>query len=461
MKSFQNCIYILFIILIFNSCEGLEVVPDGDVSLNQLLQKPQDAENALQGIYVTLQDQYYYGGYYVLAADALGGDAKAGGYNNSSLNELSETAVTTHNNITEHVWSCIYKTIASTNYLIEGIPKIKDPAFIFQRKSVIEGQARAIRAMSHFDCLRYFGEHWDTLSNNGIPIMDRIKPFTEVTPRQSVKANYDFIISELEASIKLMSSNDKKVQYMTQLGAKALLARVNLYKKDFERAEYYATQVIDSKQFKLISKENYSTAFSTRQTTESIFELSFSKENKSAFNELTFFSPGASRTDVNFLSAESLKNFWKEREGDVRSLFLTYDTKLNNESLLPDGRALKYRGEINQDNPSYIIRFSEMYLIRAEASIPKKGIEDLNYLRATRGLPKISTVFGVSLTEFEKALVNERRAELFFEGHRYFDLARWGKINAILNVPDFRACLPIPEREIKVSKNILTQNPGY
>jgi starch-binding outer membrane protein, SusD/RagB family len=461
MKSFQNFTYILLILLIFNSCEGLDIVPEGDISLDQLFQKPQDAENALQGVYVTLQDQYYYGGYYVLAADALGGDAKTGGYNNSALKELSETAVSPQNNITEHIWLCIYKTITSTNYLIEGMNKIKDPAFLFQRKNVIEGQARAIRAMAHFDCLRYFGEHWDTLSINGIPIIDRIKPFTEVTPRQNVKANYDFIISELEASIKLMSPTDKKAQYMTQLGAKALLARVNLYKKDFEKAEYYATQVIDSKQFKLIAKENYPSVFSTRQTTESIFELSFSKENKSAFNELTFFSVGASRTDVNFLSAETLKNFWKEREGDVRSSLLTYDAKMNNESLLPDGRTLKYRGEVNQDNPSYIIRFSEMFLIRAEASVPKKGIEDLNYLRATRGLPKISTVFGVSSIDFEKNLVNERRAELFFEGHRYFDLARWGKINDVLNVPNFRACLPIPEREIKVSKNILTQNPGY
>jgi starch-binding outer membrane protein, SusD/RagB family len=461
MKLIQNSIFIVLIALLFNSCEGLEIEPEGDISLNQLFQKPQDAENALLGVYVTLQDQYYYGGYYVLAADALGGDAKTGGYNNSALKELSETAVTPQNNITEHIWSCNYKTITSTNYLIEGISKIKDPAFIFQRKNVIEGQARAIRAMAHFDCLRYFGEHWDTLSNYGIPIMDRIKPFTEVTPRQSVKSNYDFIISELEASIKLMSPNDKKVQYMTQLGAKALLARVNLYKKDFERAEYYATQVIESKQYKLISKENYPSVFSTRQSTESIFELSFSKENKSAFNELTFFSLGASRTDINFLSAESLKAFWKEREGDVRSLLLTYDTQINNESLLPDGRALKYRGEVNQDNPSYIIRFSEMYLIRAEASVPKKGMEDLNYLRATRGLPKISTVFGISLIDFEKTLVNERRAEFFFEGHRYFDLARWGKINTVLNISDFRACLPIPEREIKVSKNILFQNPGY
>jgi starch-binding outer membrane protein, SusD/RagB family len=461
MKTIQNSVYFFLVILIFSSCEGLDIVPEGDASLNQLYQKPQDAENALLGVYVTLQDKSYYGGYFVLAADALGGDAKTGGYNNTALDELSSNTVTPENIITEQMWSCIYKTIASTNYLIEGLPKIKDAAFQFQRGKSIEGQARALRAMAHFDCLRYFGEHWDTLSQNGIPIMDRIKPFSEATPRQSVKTNYKFIISELETAINLMNPNDKKVQYMTALGAKALLARVNLYKKNYDQADYYATQVIDSKQFKLLTKDKYPSVFSSHQTSESIFELAFSKDNSSFFNALTFFSEKAARADVNFLTGENLKDFWRDREGDVRAQLLTYDTQMNNETILPDGRALKYRGEVNQDNPAYIIRFAEMYLIRAESNTPKKGIEDLNYLRATRGLSKISTVFGVSTIDFEKAIENERRAEFYFEGHRYFDLARWGKINSVLSVPNFRACLPIPARDIKVSKNILTQNPGY
>jgi starch-binding outer membrane protein, SusD/RagB family len=461
MKIIKSSIYILIVLLTFNSCEGLDVLPDVDTSLNQLYQKPQDAEDALLGVYVTLQDKNYYGGYFVLSADALGGNAKTGGYNISALDELSAFSVTPENIITGKLWSSIYKTIASTNYLIEGLPKIKDAAFQFQRSKHIEGQAIALRALAHFDCLRYFGEHWDTLSKNGIPIMNEIKPFNEVIPRHTVKTNYDFIISELEKAIPLMNQNDKKGQYMTQLGAKALLARVNLYKKDFDKAEYYATQVIESKQFKLLPKDKYASIFSTRQTSESIFELAFTKENTSYLNALSFVNEKATRSDINFLSGENLNDFWKDRIGDVRNQLLTFDSQMNDESILPDGRALKYRDEVNQDNPAYVIRFAEMYLIRAEASTPKKGIEDLNYLRATRGLSKISTVFGVSNFDFEKALEDERRAELYFEGHRFFDLARWGKIKSTLNVPDFHACLPIPAREIKVSKNILTQNFGY
>ena len=460
MKNILHSCCIFLAILIFASCEGLDIAPDGDISLDQSFTKPQDAENALLGIYVTLQHKSYYGGFYVLSADALGGDAKTGGYNNPALDELSAMNVSPDNVITDQMWSNIYKTIASTNYVIEGIYKIKEFEFL-PRRNVIEGQARAIRAMAHFDCLRYFGEHWDTLSTNGIPIMNKIKPFDEISPRQSVKANYDFIISELETAVKMMNPNEKKTQYMTYWGAKALLARVNLYKKNYEKAEYYATQVIDSKQFKLLSKENYPSVFTSRQTSESIFELVFSKESISSFNALTYATEKAIRPDIAFMAPESLKLFWLGRESDVRANLLTFDPQKNDETILPDGRVLKYKGEVNQDNSAYIMRLSEMYLIRAEATTPKKGIEDLNYLRATRGLSKISTVFGISNIDFDETLVAERRAELYFEGHRFFDLARWGHINTVLGVPKFRACLPIPQREIQVSKNVLTQNSGY
>jgi starch-binding outer membrane protein, SusD/RagB family len=460
MKNIQHSFYLFLIILLFTSCKGLDIVPEGDISLEQHFAKPQDAENALLGIYVTLQDKNYYGGFYVLAADALGGEAKTGGYNNPALDELGAMSVSPENVITDQMWSSIYKTITSTNYLIEGIYKIKEFAFL-PRRNVIEGQARAIRAMAHFDCLRYFGEHWDTLSTNGIPIINKIKPFDEITPRQTVSACYDFIISELETAAKMMNPNEKKTQYMTYWAAKALLARVNLYKKNYEKAEYYATQVIEGKQFQLLSKENYPSVFKTRQTSESIFELAFSKDYTSSLNALTFASEKAIRPDIGFMAAESLKLFWLGRESDVRATLLTFDPQKNDETILPDGRALKYRGEVNQDNSAYIIRLSEMYLIRAEATTPKKGIEDLNYLRAIRGLSKISTVFGISNVDFDETLVAERRAELYFEGHRFFDLARWGQINMVLSVPEFRGCLPIPQKEINVSKNIIFQNKGY
>jgi hypothetical protein len=57
--------------------------------------------------------------------------------------------------------------------------------------------------------------------------------------------------------------------------------------------------------------------------------------------------------------------------------------------------------------------------------------------------------------------LDERRAELNFEGHRYFDLARTGKIKTVLSIDDFRGILPIPAREIAANQGSMKQNPGY
>jgi hypothetical protein len=75
-----------------------------------------------------------------------------------------------------------------------------------------------------------------------------------------------------------------------------------------------------------------------------------------------------------------------------------------------------------------------------------------------------------SQADFTSALLDERRAELNFEGHRMFDLARNGQfatqVGAIKNstdytISDFNAIFPIPKQERIATKGALTQNPGY
>jgi hypothetical protein len=58
-------------------------------------------------------------------------------------------------------------------------------------------------------------------------------------------------------------------------------------------------------------------------------------------------------------------------------------------------------------------------------------------------------------------VLDERRAEFNFEGHRYFDLARTGQIGTVLGIDDFRGILPIPSNEIATGQGRMVQNPGY
>ncbi|WP_240409109.1 RagB/SusD family nutrient uptake outer membrane protein [Flavobacterium psychrotrophum] len=109
-----------------------------------------------------------------------------------------------------------------------------------------------------------------------------------------------------------------------------------------------------------------------------------------------------------------------------------------------------------------------MYLIRAEARLRAGdligGKEDLDIIRAKAGLPPTTAITQEGLLA---AVLNERRAELFTEfGHRFFDLRRFGQLDAVLapakngwTAND--ALFPLPDAELNLNPNLLPQNTGY
>ena len=77
----------------------------------------------------------------------------------------------------------------------------------------------------------------------------------------------------------------------------------------------------------------------------------------------------------------------------------------------------------------HVIRLADVYLMRAEAlaeinNNPSLANADLNKLRSRVGMANITTAS--NMTDFRKALLRERGAELSMEGHRFFDLTRLG-----------------------------------
>jgi hypothetical protein len=162
-----------------------------------------------------------------------------------------------------------------------------------------------------------------------------------------------------------------------------------------------------------------------------------------------------------FIGDVALGDFFATRENDSRSALANFNPD-DNPGMTPDGRTEKYRGEATKDNPAYILRLAEMYLIRAEANgLGGTGLDDLNALRAARGM---ASAAAATDEEFMTALMDERRAELNFEGHRYFDLSRSGRFVADLGIDpseDYKRALPIPIQEITATGNVIQQNPGY
>ncbi len=411
--------------------------------------------NARVGMYSTLQDKNYYGGSFPLISECYTDNGTTGGYDVIDLNEIAYRAVTPTNLYVQNIYIAIYNTIYTANKIINNIDKV--PNVPDDQKSNILGEALFVRALGNFDLLRLYGEHWDRTSDFGIVILTTTDSILASVPRSSVEASYQQIFADINQSIALLNTFNGN-QYISPAAANALLARVSLYYKDYPGAIAAAGSVIDDNNFSLFPTGEVTKIYTDRQTPESIFELSFDLQNQSAYNILTYSRIDALRSDVNFIASQNLNDFFQGRPGDTRGVLV--DTINEDASIQPDGRTQKYRGETTKDNSGFILRLAEMYLIRAEAAGRSAGLADLNLVRTNRGLNALTAGDVPDDQSYLNAILDERRAELNFEGARLYDLARTGQVEAVLG-SGVQPIMPIPQREISATNSAVAQNPGY
>ncbi|CAN5797325.1 RagB/SusD family nutrient uptake outer membrane protein [soil metagenome] len=435
----------------------LDVVSPNAVEDQNVFTSVSGVRNARIGMYSTLQNKNYYGGYFPLLAECYADNGSTGGYDVIDLNDIAYRTVSTSNLYAQNIYTAIYNSIYTANKIISNLNSKSIPGLEDEEKNNIIGEALFVRAMGHFDLLRLYGEHWDKTSKYGISLATSTDEPKVAIARSSVDDSYKQIIADLQlagSSLNVYTGN----QYISTAASNALLARVYLYYGDMAKAAALATEVIDDGNFALFGADDFTKIYTERLTAESVLELKFDQQNPSAYNTATYVRADALRSDVFFLSSESLNDFFSSRPDDRRSALVDYvDVDL---SISPDGRTEKYRGETTKDNSCYMIRLAEMYLIRAEAKGRTNGLADLNIIRVSRGMKALKLTDVPNATSYLNAVLNERRAELNFEGHRLFDLARTGKVAEILGV-DVNPIMPIPQREIAATNGAVEQNQGY
>lgn len=449
-------IFILLFTISLTSCKKiLDTVSPNEVSDGDVFKNVQGLRNARIGMYATLESQDYYGANYPLLAECYTDNGTTGGYDVIDLNDIAARTVQPSNIYVEGIYISIYNTIYTANKIINNIDKVKvDDA---DEKSNIKGEAFFVRGMAEFDLLRMFGQHWDKTSKYGISIVTTSDAPKTPVARSTVEESYTQIINDLqEASNDLTTNNG--TQYISPAAAKALLARVYLYHGDKTQAAAMATDVIDDGTYSLLDAGSFTQIYTKKLSSESVFELVFDLQHPSFYNTETYLRDDALRSDVLFLANADLNTFFQGRPDDARAQLVDYDNV--DVSIQPDGRTQKYRGEATKDNSAYVIRLAEMYLIRAEAKGRTAGRADLNTLREARGMTDLTTGDVSNDTKFLNAVLDERRAELNFEGHRLFDLARTGKVSSVLG-EGVQPIMPIPQREIAATNNVVEQNPGY
>jgi starch-binding outer membrane protein, SusD/RagB family len=438
-RSFRFTLFVLFVLSTASCHKFLDVLPTDAVSDTQAITDSASATNAVRGAYRALAATGYYGSTYefdvLLSGDALN-------YTQSGASELQFTyhTLTADNNDLETIWAADYAAINDANFVIAKVPGIVAPTLSQSYRNQLLGEAHFIRALAYFDLGRAFG---------GVQLF--LTPTTQVSDklgkaRNSQAETYAQVLSDLDAADSLLPAGTAVRDRATQKTAVALRARLNLYLQQWPQAEADAGILIaDSADYKLVTP--YSYFFNNTNTTESVFELSFS---------LAYPNPMYSnwKAGGNYTPNDSVVTLLQNPAigGSRSSLLLTSGT-----SILGNLYPLS-----NGTNPVYVIRIAELWLIRAEARAEQGNLSgaltDLNAIRTRAGLPNSAAL---TQPDILLAIENERRVEFALEPHRWFDLVRTGRAAAVLNVTDpNHYVFPIPTPELQADPS-LVQNPGY
>jgi hypothetical protein len=426
------------------SCKKyLDEKPNNQIATQDAIVDAGTARAAIIGAYDRVQN--YYSSYYptlgVMPADNV--------IFNGTLNEylqLDQNAVPVDNVITVAAYQNIYKAVNSANSVIAAVPAVNDPLLTSDEKNKILGEAYFIRALSYFDLGRGWG---------GVQL--QLAPTTNLSALKGVKRStldqtYDQVLADLTKAETLLPEDASTRNRAQKSVARALRARLHLYRQQWSDAENYATQVIGNTKYALVKP--YNTFFTAPfLSTESVFELSYSTNDKNSYWNLWYPSSAGGQYTLKPSDALAAKLNNPNIGGTRKTLIAGTGTGVY---------GVLYNTTSSSIDPSYVIRIAELYLIRAEARAQQNNlagaIADLNVIRARAGVPATTATTQAAILQ---AIEDENSVEFPFEAHRWFDLVRTGRAGAVLGLNNKNYWLfPIPYSDI-LSDPDVTQNPGY
>lgn len=511
MKRYINTLRLAFVALLTLgtvSCnDWLREPTPGTTELDDFFKDGATCKQSVIAAYHPLMWEFngtYFSEWFI--GDIASDDALKGGENIGDMAnayDIENFKTVPSNQLLLDFYRAQYQGISRCNLAICYIPDVAvDESMDERLKERLLGEAHFLRAYYYFRLVRMFGDVPKTTE----PIVNSEE--WKNYPRVDKSKIYELIISDLEyAEERLWLRSEiaaEEVGIATKGAAQAMLLKVNLYNGDADAARQWGEKLIASNEYSLCA--NYADNFTLEGENgpESLFEIQYMDDPQSDYGEGFGFTRGtftlklirsrsSSFGDSGWGFNKPTQNLYDEfEEGDPRrdvtihnptdeqidtpeqEIYLGSRYLNRKYALLDDtGKYLRLshdaRGPINNKQ----IRYADVLLMYAEACLASgvdvsKGEQALNDVRSRVGLSPVSLTW--------ESLRHERRVELAMEGHRWFDLCRWGIVKEVMDAykqqetPEARAemaefiagkheLMPIPAEEVRLGG--LTQNNGY
>ena len=480
MKTLKNISIVLLLALGLYSCDSLLDVDTKHALPQDQMENEAGARSLIIGVYDLMQEPTYAGRDLLSLPDVLGDNVKL---NPGATRYTRQYQFTPYYNI--DIWQAAYRQIVSLNEALYYLGKLDETASI----KALKGEALFLRAYDYFYLASIYGrmpghlvEGFDLcvplitepFFNNGGSISDQAS-----VARNKVDEVWAQIVKDLNDSFEYLNGNDSGnfPNRASAIAAKALLSRVYLYMGKWNECVTASSYVLTNASVKIYSGDKYTSVFSSGS--ESIWQLKY--DNTENLLSSSLHSVYGTRDD-GYRDDEGYGN--GKGTGDA-TLSVTDDfvALLDQEKDIRFGalRKVKFSGQklwwtikfnswqsselFGLDNVP-LIRISEMILNRAEAyahlNTMTSARTDINEFRGKRGIGDTDVPDSGLLDE----ILLQRRIELAFEGHRFFDRKRLGldilRPEGLPTVPysDYRVVAAIGTTELDVNK-LLVQNPGY
>ncbi len=468
----------------FTSCDDkLDQVPFDEFGTENAYVTAADFENAIRGVYSTLYKGPLYGGSdaggMLDAPDVLADNVTFAQRGRGTRRTLHNWQYGASDEPLGSTYERFYQLIYRANVLLS-----KSEGYEGENKANIVAEAKALRALAHFDLVTFFGkiptQSGDANGSLGIAYVTEPEPLIEPA-RQTVGEVYTNIVQDLEealADINESNSTDSSNKAESRMGKDAvriLLSRVYLYMGQWQNAINVASNV----SIPVAARTNVVDVWTDVSRDGVAFYIPNQPPLLGISIGVTWSQGGLTNMIPEYVVSYELYQLYTS--DDIRKEAYIFQAA-NNADNLQFNAIKKLYGRPGQSNGQVdikIFRAAEAYLNMAEAYY-NLGNESaartaLDVVRTKRYTTPPSGETGTALRD---AIRLERRLEFAFEYQRFFDLKRWGlpveresfgdlangtgtasdQLTLPANSNKFQ--LPIPQSAMDLNPN-LVQNPGY